>query len=81
MEKNKNSIISNKSDCIAIYLRLSKEDDEKEESNSIGNQRNLLLQFIQNRQEFNGCNILEFTDRKTLNLIQMADMRDEKKMV
>lgn len=30
----------------AIYLRLSREDGDKEESDSIGNQRNLLKSFL-----------------------------------
>lgn len=47
---------------IAIYLRLSKEENKKEESNSIKNQRNLLLQFIQGQQEFTNYRILEFSD-------------------
>ena len=47
---------------IAIYLRISKRDKEEKESNSIQNQRSLLVQFIQNQSEFNGCDILEFSD-------------------
>ena len=47
---------------IAIYLRLSKEEPAREESNSIKNQRNLLLQFIQNQKEWTNYKILEFAD-------------------
>lgn len=34
----------------AIYIRLSKEDGDKEESDSIGNQRKLLTEYINNKQ-------------------------------
>jgi DNA invertase Pin-like site-specific DNA recombinase/ssDNA-binding Zn-finger/Zn-ribbon topoisomerase 1 len=37
---------------IAAYLRLSSDDGDKTESNSIGNQRNIIKQFI-NNNEFN----------------------------
>jgi DNA invertase Pin-like site-specific DNA recombinase/ssDNA-binding Zn-finger/Zn-ribbon topoisomerase 1 len=38
---------------IAAYLRLSSDDGDKSESNSIGNQRNIIKQFIKNNNEFN----------------------------
>lgn len=75
--EEKNSVICKKISCIAIYLRISKEDEKlememerkseiekelKEESNSIKNQRELLLQFIQNQKEFEDWHILEFSD-------------------
>ena len=52
---------------IAKYLRLSSEDDDlktsgKTESDSIGNQRNLLDAFIGGVPDFAGANILEFVD-------------------
>lgn len=52
---------------IAIYLRLSSEDDDlkqqgKLESNSIANQRNLLRAFIDGNEEFSGANVVEFCD-------------------
>lgn len=52
---------------IAVYLRLSSEDQDlkqggKAESNSIGNQRNLILDFIRRIPEFAGATILEFCD-------------------
>ena len=52
---------------IAKYLRLSSEDGDlktsgKAESNSIGNQRNLLDAFIGGVSDFAGANILEFVD-------------------
>ena len=34
-----------------IYLRLSKEDGDKEESNSITNQRELILEFLKSRED------------------------------
>ena len=52
---------------IAVYLRLSSEDQDlkrsgKAESNSIGNQRNLILDFIRRIPEFAGAKIQEFCD-------------------
>lgn len=48
--------------CIAIYLRLSDEDRDQEESNSIRNQRILLRQYIQTKPEFSAFPIEEFVD-------------------
>ena len=36
----------------AMYIRLSREDGDKVESESIGNQRNIIQTFIDNRREF-----------------------------
>ncbi len=47
---------------IAIYLRLSDEDRDQEESNSIRNQRILLRQYIQSKSEFSVFPIKEFID-------------------
>ena len=33
---------------VAVYLRLSSDDGDKSESNSIGNQRNIIKQYIKN---------------------------------
>ena len=57
-------------DCclrIAIYLRISSEDGDlkdsgKAESESISNQRGLLLNFISSHSEFSGWEISEFCD-------------------
>lgn len=39
--------ISNAQDFrVAIYIRLSKEDGDKQESESVTNQRNLILRYI-----------------------------------
>ena len=49
---------------IAIYLRISKSDDdinEKDESNSIENQRQLIYDYISRHQEFDG-DIKEYVD-------------------
>lgn len=43
-------------------MRLSNEDDSEKESCSIQNQRDLLYDFIRNRQEFAGCLVSEFCD-------------------
>lgn len=54
---------------VALYMRLSREDEKaalkgpiKEESNSISNQRKLLLGFLEKKQEFAGCKILQYVD-------------------
>lgn len=47
---------------IALYMRLSNEDDHEEESCSIENQRSLLLDYVKNHEEFKGWNVLEFLD-------------------
>ena len=51
---------------IAIYIRLSTEDgdlsNEKNESNSVGNQREFIHQYIEQHSEFSGAQILEFCD-------------------
>lgn len=47
---------------IAVYLRLSDEDREQGESNSIKNQRILLRQYIQKNPEFSEIPIEEFID-------------------
>lgn len=53
---------------IALYTRMSKEDDDvglfgtKEESNSITNQRMLLYDYINAHPEFHGCKIIEKSD-------------------
>lgn len=47
---------------VALYMRLSSEDDHEGESYSIGNQRELLHDYVRGRREFDGCNILEFLD-------------------
>ena len=52
---------------IAIYLRLSSEDDDlkqlgKLESNSIANQRNLLRDFISRNEEWVDADVVEFCD-------------------
>lgn len=80
MECGKNLFIRSERYCVAIYLRLSKEDGDKEESDSIRNQRDLLLRFVQEQKEFEGCRILEFIDRKTLNLIQWGVGKMDKKV-
>ena len=52
-EKNKN---------IALYLRLSQEDENAGESGSISNQRDLLYNYISTNSEFVNCTITEFAD-------------------
>lgn len=48
---------------IAIYMRLSKEDDfMADESNSISNQRKFIRSFINKDSELRKMNIVEFID-------------------
>ena len=49
---------------IAIYLRLSGEDKDigKNESNSIANQRQLILDYIRSDKTLSECEIREFVD-------------------
>lgn len=48
---------------VALYMRLSREDDDvKDESNSISNQRKLLLGFLKKRQEFADSPIVQYVD-------------------
>ena len=48
---------------VALYLRLSSEDnDGKSESESISNQRNLLLHYIHNAPSLCSADVVEFCD-------------------
>ena len=47
---------------IAIYLRLSDQDDTKDESNSITNQRAITKNFISSQDEFADAQIVEYVD-------------------
>ena len=47
---------------VALYIRLSAEDDNDGESDSVKNQRDLLTAFIKQNTEFSGCTVLEFCD-------------------
>lgn len=48
---------------VALYMRLSRQDDDvKDESNSISNQRKLLLGFLKKKQEFAGSPIVQYVD-------------------
>ena len=35
----------------AVYIRLSREDGDKEESDSVGNQRKLLTEYVSNHDD------------------------------
>ena len=45
---------------IAIYLRLSKDDNDREESESIKNQREMIYKYIENNFIYD--NIYEYVD-------------------
>lgn len=48
---------------LAIYLRLSLEDEgNKQESNSIGNQRKLIQEYIHHDSELRSYEVAEFSD-------------------
>ena len=48
---------------LALYLRLSLEDEgEKDESNSISNQRKLIYEYIHHDSELSGYEAVEFSD-------------------
>ncbi len=48
---------------VALYMRLSREDDDvKDESNSISNQRKLLLGFLKKKQELAGNSTVQYVD-------------------
>ena len=48
---------------VALYMRISREDDDvKDESNSISNQRKLLLGFLKKKQEFAGSSTVQYVD-------------------
>lgn len=47
---------------IAIYIRLSLADNEKEESDSIGNQRMLINHYLDKHEQLSNCQRFEFSD-------------------
>jgi len=48
--------------AVAVYLRLSLDDDNARESDSIVNQRALLTSYIQNHEDLRGYKMIEFCD-------------------
>lgn len=60
--------MNDKSYVVALYTRMSKEDDDvglygnKEESNSITNQRMLLYDYLNTHSEFQNYEVVEFCD-------------------
>ena len=54
-------------ECIAVYIRLSSEDNDvdgsiKAESNSVSAQRMLINEFIKKQDEFTNCPVVEYVD-------------------
>ncbi|MDR1246371.1 MAG: recombinase family protein [Clostridiales Family XIII bacterium] len=47
---------------MARYLRISQEDDARDESNSITNQREIIRDYIASRNEFGGARLVEYKD-------------------
>ena len=62
----KNGIPPAKDYVVALYIRLSLEDDDlgeaKRESDSITNQRALLKDYLKNHEEFTDCTVIEKCD-------------------
>lgn len=62
----KNKIPLTKDYVVALYIRLSLEDDDlgeaKRESDSITNQRALLREYLKNHEEFADCTVIEKCD-------------------
>ncbi len=62
----KNKIPLGKNYVVALYIRLSMEDDDlgqgKRESDSITNQRALLKEYLKNHEEFADCTVIEKCD-------------------
>jgi DNA invertase Pin-like site-specific DNA recombinase len=47
---------------IAMYLRISAHDDDKDESNSISNQRTMINNYIAVHSEFSNADVIEYID-------------------
>jgi len=47
---------------VALYIRLSAEDENDGESDSVKNQRDLLTSFVKKNPGLSGCTLLEFCD-------------------
>ena len=62
----KNKVLLTKDYVVALYIRLSLEDDdlsgEKMESDSITNQRALLKEYLMKHEEFADCTVIEKCD-------------------
>ena len=57
----------NKEYCVALYIRISVEDEDthengKDESNSVGNQRDLLYCYLSGKPEFKDSRVIELCD-------------------
>ena len=50
----------------ALYIRLSREDGDREESDSIGNQRTLLTEYAQNEESIAAAAILGARKNRTM---------------
>lgn len=50
-----NNLIKNRVYHAAIYVRLSKEDGDKEESDSIRNQRDLIRNYLADKPDISVC--------------------------
>lgn len=55
---------------LAEYIRLSQEDENEGESNSIINQRDLLNAFVKSSPDLSQYEVVEFCDEYNLRLIQ-----------
>ncbi|MDR1754107.1 MAG: recombinase family protein, partial [Eubacterium sp.] len=54
--------VTNEDYVIDNYLRLSREDDARDESNSIINQRAMIRDYIFSRDEFRNAKVIDYID-------------------
>ncbi len=57
---------------VAIYIRLSREDGDKEESDSVGNQRKLLTEYVNKHDDFILYDVYIVVDMELKGLIREA---------
>ena len=55
-------ILNRTKNTIAAYLRISDQDDVKDESNSITNQRAMIKNYIASQSEFAGAEVIDYVD-------------------
>ena len=56
------SALHSKKYVIAAYLRISREDESKDESSSIQNQRNIIKNYVAEQKEFQDAAIIDYVD-------------------
>ena len=56
---------------VAIYIRLSREDGDKEESDSVGNQRNFLTEYVNKHDDFILYDVILMTVLRERNFVEV----------